>query len=196
MELGFFPGPQGLDVAGMHAAAEAGQLEVVFLLGADEIDTSRLGSAFVIYQGSHGDAGAARADVVLPGAAYTEKDATWVNTEGRVQFGRKAVFPPGEAREDWRILRALSEPLGHKLPYDTVEQLRLRMVEINPGFGRIDEIMPASWEAPSDAAGEVSDTPFVYPIENYYVTDAISRASPTMAACTVEILGIPQRLSA
>ena len=186
--LGLLPGEGGLDVPGIVKAAGNGEIEVLFLLGADEIDTAALGSAFVIYQGSHGDAGAARADVVLPGAAYTEKDATWVNTEGRAQLGRKSVFPPGDAREDWRILRALSEPLGHRLPYDTLDQLRARMVEIDPAFGRIDEVLAAGW-TPVPDAGTAGDAPFVYPIENYYVTDAISRASATMAACTLEILG-------
>ena len=118
LDLGFVPGEGGLDAAGMVAAAGAGKLDVLFLLGADEIDTAKLGSAFVIYQGSHGDAGAHRADVILPGAAYTEKAATYVNTEGRVQMTRKAAFAPGAAKEDWTILRALSEHAGQKLPYD------------------------------------------------------------------------------
>src|SRR6185437_8397115 len=103
-----------------------------YLLGADEIDMTRLGSASVIYQGHHGDAGARRADVVLPGAAYTEKDATYVNTEGRVQLGRRAVFPPGDAREDWTILRALSDVLGRKLPYDSLGQVRRALLAANP----------------------------------------------------------------
>jgi len=110
------PGEGGLDVAGMLAAAGKAQLEVLYLLGADEIDMKALGRAFVIYQGSHGDAGAERADVVLPGAAYTEKSGTYVNTEGRAQMASKAAFPPGDAREDWAILRALSAHVGHKLP--------------------------------------------------------------------------------
>ena len=117
-------------------AAASGEIEVVYLLGADEIDTGDLGSAFVIYQGHHGDRGAARADVVLPGAAYTEKDGTYVNTEGRVQLGRRAVFPPGEAREDWTILRALSGALGRPLPFDTLGELRRQMRAAHPVFGR------------------------------------------------------------
>ena len=116
LELGLVPGASGRDVEGILAGVEAGEIEVVWLLGADEIDTSRLEKATVIYQGHHGDAGAHVADVVLPGAAYTEKDGTWVNTEGRVQLGRRAAFPPGEAREDWAIIRALSEALGKTLP--------------------------------------------------------------------------------
>jgi len=183
LDLGFVPGEGGRDVAGILEGAESGAIEVVYLLGADEIDTSKLGSAFVIYQGHHGDAGAARADVVLPGAAYTEKDGTWVNTEGRVQLGRKAVFAPGEAREDWTILRALSDPLGHKLPYDTLGQLRQRLIAVNPVFAHIDDVAPAAWGA-FGSVGKGAGEAFTYPIQNYYMTDTISRASPTMAACT------------
>jgi NADH-quinone oxidoreductase subunit G len=183
LELGFVPGAGGRDVAGILAGAQSGAIEVVYLLGADEIDTAKLGKAFVIYQGHHGDAGAARADVVLPGAAYTEKNGTYVNTEGRVQLGRLATFPPGEAREDWKILRALSEPLGHKLPYDNLAQLRQRLIEVNPRFAHVDELVSADWGA-LGVAGPTGSGPFVYPIENYYMTDAVSRSSPTMAACT------------
>src|SRR5205085_9204187 len=117
--------------------------EVLYLLGVDELDLSDTGSAFVVYQGHHGDRGAARADVVLPGAAYTEKDGTYVNTEGRAQLGRRAVFPPGDAREDWKIVRALSEVLGHKLPYDTIGQLRRRLGSVAPSFANIDAVTPA-----------------------------------------------------
>jgi NADH-quinone oxidoreductase subunit G len=183
LELGFVPGAGGRDVAGILEGAQSGAIEVVYLLGADEIDTSKLGKAFVIYQGHHGDAGAARADVVLPGAAYTEKNGTYVNTEGRVQLGRLATFPPGEAREDWKILRALSEPLGHKLPYDNLAQVRQRLIEVNPRFAHVDDLVPAEWVA-FGVAGPTGSGPFVYPIENYYMTDPVSRSSPTMAACT------------
>ena len=183
LELGFVPGEGGRDVAGILEGAQSGAIEVVYLLGADEIDTTKLGQAFVIYQGHNGDAGAARADVVLPGAAYTEKNGTYVNTEGRVQLGRLATFPPGEAREDWKILRALSEPLGRKLPYDNLAQLRQRLIEVNPRFAHVDEVVPAEWTA-FGTAGPTGSGPFAYPIENYYMTDSISRSSPTMAACT------------
>ncbi|HEX9446545.1 MAG TPA: NADH-quinone oxidoreductase subunit NuoG, partial [Dongiaceae bacterium] len=111
LELGFVPGTGGRDVRGIMDGAQRGEIEIVYLLGADEIDMNRLGQAFVIYQGHHGDAGAHRADVVLPGAAYTEKDGTYMNTEGRTQLGQRAAFPPGEAKEDWAILRALSAVL-------------------------------------------------------------------------------------
>ena len=184
LDLGFLPGVGGRDVAGILDGAEKGEIEVVYLLGADEIDMNRLGKAFVIYQGHHGDAGAHRADVVLPGAAYTEKDATYVNTEGRVQVTRLAVFPPGEAKEDWKILRALAEVCGHAPGYDTLEQVRARLAEVNTVFGRPEELVPAAWEA-FGAEGDVAgDAKLDTTIANYYMTDPISRASTTMAECT------------
>ncbi|HYM33456.1 MAG TPA: NADH-quinone oxidoreductase subunit NuoG, partial [Candidatus Cybelea sp.] len=132
LDIGFVPGVGGRDVAGMLDGAVKGELGLVYLLNADEIDVGRLGSAFVIYQGTHGDRAAHRADVILPGAAHTEKDSTWINTEGRAQAARRAVPPPGDAREDWAIVRALSEALGKKLPYDTLAQLRVRLAQVAP----------------------------------------------------------------
>jgi NADH-quinone oxidoreductase subunit G len=195
LDIGFVPGGGGLDRDGILAAAQSGRIDVVYLLGADEIDTAKLGKAFVIYQGHHGDAGAHRADVILPGAAYTEKDATYVNTEGRVQLARRAAWPVGDARADWSIIRALSAQLGKTLPFDTLAQLRTQLVAANPLFAGIDRIKPAEWK-PFGKAGTVSDTPFVSPIENFYMTDPISRASPTMARCTAEILGQANRQAA
>jgi NADH-quinone oxidoreductase subunit G len=183
LDLGFVPGEGGRDLEGIFDGAGKGEIEVVYLLGADEIDMSRLGSAFVIYQGHHGDAGAHRADVILPGAAYTEKNATYVNTEGRAQMARLAVFPPGDAREDWKIVRALAEALGKTLPYDSLGQIRRRLAEAAPVFRAIDSVTPAE-PAVFIAAGTVGDAPFTMPIENYYMTDPISRVSPTMAKCT------------
>jgi NADH-quinone oxidoreductase subunit G len=182
LDLGFVPGPGGKDLAGILAGAEKGEIEAVYLLGADEIDMKRLGKAFVVYQGHHGDAGAHRADLVLPGAAYTEKDATYVNTEGRVQLGRRAVFPPGDAREDWTILRALSEALGKTLPYDGLGALRRSMVKANPVFTHIDDAPRSAW-GKFGKEGPVEAAPFVYPISDFHRTDAISRASVTMAEC-------------
>jgi NADH-quinone oxidoreductase subunit G len=183
LDLGFVPQSGGRDLAGILEGIGSGAVEVLYLLGADEVDVPRGGNAFVIYQGHHGDRGARAADVVLPGAAYTEKDATWVNTEGRVQLGRLAVYPPGDAREDWKILRALSEQLGKRLPYDLLGQLRRRMLEANPGFARIDEIVPSAWGA-FGTEGPVEPTPFAYPVADFYQTDPISRASVTMAKCS------------
>jgi NADH-quinone oxidoreductase subunit G len=182
LDLGLVPSAGGRDLGAILAGCQSGDVEVVYLLGADEIDMRRLGTAFVIYQGHHGDAGARRADVVLPGAAYTEKDATYINTEGRVQLGRRAVFPPGDAREDWKILRALSAAVGHKLPYDSLAQLRKRMLQANPVFAAVDEIVPAAWGG-FGREGAIDPAPFAYPIADFYRTDPISRASPTMAAC-------------
>jgi NADH-quinone oxidoreductase subunit G len=188
LDLGFVPQAGGRDVAGILAGCEAGEIDLVYLLGADEIDAGRLGRAFVIYQGHHGDEGARRADVILPGAAYTEKDATYVNTEGRVQLSRKAVFSPRDAREDWTIIRALSEAIGRKLPYDSLRDLRAHLIEANPLFAHIDDIVPASRNS-FGLEGSVDSAPFVYPIVDFYRTDAISRASPTMAACAAAIIG-------
>src|SRR5205807_10380620 len=119
--IGFLPETGGSDMAGIHDGSGRWEIDLVYLLGADEIHATRLGRTFVIYQGSHGDAGAHRADIVLPGAAYTEKSGLYVNSEGRVQLAERATFPPGEAREDWAILRALSGLLGKPLPYNDVE---------------------------------------------------------------------------
>jgi NADH-quinone oxidoreductase subunit G len=183
LDIDFVPGEGGLDVQGIMAGAQSGAVKLVYLLGADEIDMARLGGAFVVYQGHHGDAGAHRADVILPGAAYTEKNATYVNTEGRVQLARLAVYPPGDAREDWTIVRALSEALGKKLPYDSLRQLRSRMVEINSNFLNVDKATPATWH-PFGTEGAVEPAPFASSVDNFYMTDPISRASETMAHCT------------
>src|SRR5262249_23945832 len=131
LDLGFVPGEGGFTAPQM-AASDA--LDVVFLLGVDEIDIAP--GAFTIYIGSNGDRGAARADVILPGAAYTEKSGIYVNTEGRVQMGMRAAFPPGDAREDWAILRALSDVLGKRLPYDSLAALRAALFKEHPHLQR------------------------------------------------------------
>ncbi len=191
LDIGFVPDSGGKDVAGIIDGCRSGSVELLYLLGADELDFANTGSAFVIYQGHHGDRGAARADVVLPGCAYTEKDATYVNTEGRVQLGRRAVFPPGEAREDWAILRALSGALGRPLPFDSLHALRQLMRGAYPHLARVDEVVPEEW-GPFGDGGEVDETAFVYPIADYYRTDPISRASPTMAECSETYGGCPE----
>ncbi len=182
LDLGFLPGPGGKNLAEMLG----GGVDVLWLLGADEFDMTAIApETFVIYQGHHGDAGAARADVILPGAAYTEKPGTYVNTEGRVQAGYMAVRPPGDAREDWRILRAISAYMGHALPYDTIEQLRTRLALFNPLFGEtgmMHRLAGTNLAGPA-GGGALGTAPFVPAVQNYYQTDAISRASPTMAAC-------------
>jgi len=183
LDIGFVPGAGGPNVDGIVAGCRSGHIEVLYLLGADEIDCSDLGSAFVIYQGHHGDAGARRADVVLPGCAYTEKDGTYVNTEGRVQLARRAVFPPGEAREDWRILRALSAALGRPLAFDTLRELRRRMWDAHPVLTESDVVTRSPWKVFGES-GPVAPGPFEYPIKDFYRTDPISRASETMAQCS------------
>ncbi len=191
LEIGFVPGEGGLDTVGILDGAAKGDIEVVYLLGADEIDTSKLDKAFVIYQGHHGDAGAHAADVILPGAAYTEKEGTYVNTEGRVQRGRTAIFPPGIAKEDWAVIRALSTVIGKQLPFDSIKAVRARMVDINPTFINVDSIKPADW-ADFGTAGTMGADAFVSAIDNYYMTDPISRASETMAKCTATFGGQEQ----
>ena len=184
LDLGFVPGPSGKSVAQMLD----GGVDVLWLLGADEIDTARIGSnTFVVYQGHHGDAGAHGANVILPGAAYTEKSGTYVNTEGRVQRGFMAAHPPGDAREDWTIIRAFSQLVGKKLPYDTIDALRARLEQVNLVFSRIGYLPRFGCSDLSGPAGDpaaVTNAPFVPAVANYYQTDSISRNSPTMAACT------------
>jgi NADH-quinone oxidoreductase subunit G len=183
-DLGLVPGKGGLDVGAMLEAASAGKLDVVYLLGADEIDMARLGDAFVIYQGSHGDRGAHRADVILPGAAYTEKDATYVNTEGRVQMTARAVLPPGEAREDWTILRALSAVLGKTLPFDTAQQLRAAMFTAHPHLALLDLVVAADAadvERLAARPAKPGKERFGTAIADFYLTNPIARASAIMA---------------
>ena len=187
LDLGFVPGEGGLDTGRILDGAATGDIKVVYLLGADEIDTKDLDKPFVIYQGHHGDAGAHVADVILPGAAYTEKNATYVNLEGRVQRGQLAVHPPGDAREDWKVIRALSDALNATLPYKTLADVRQGLVKANTVFQGIDDIQAAAW-GDFGGSGDVSGA-FTYPIANFYMTDPISRASATMAECTDEILG-------
>ena len=182
LDLGATPGPDGLDAAAM---TQAGALDVLINLGADEIEVAP--GAFVVYVGTHGDRGAHRADVILPGAAYTEKPALYVNTEGRVQLAERVVFPPGDAREDWAILRALSGALGQPLPFDTLVELRRKLFAEHPHFARIDQI----------STGDVGDvttlatraavamrTPFAAAINDFYLTNPIARASAVMAECS------------
>ena len=171
----------------MLDAAKAGDLDVLILIGADEIDTTNLGSTFVIYMGTHGDAGAHRADVILAGAAYTEKQVTYVNTEGRPQMTQRASYPPGDAREDWAILRALSDQLGSTLPWDTLDELRGAMYRIAPQLMRLDQRTPADAAELADLAkaeGAMSDSPFHSPVTDFYMTNPIARASRTMAECS------------
>jgi NADH-quinone oxidoreductase subunit G len=189
LDLGFAPGKGGRNVEAILDGAGTGEIEVVYLLAADEIDMSRLGSAFVIYQGHHGDAGAHRADVILPGAAYTEKSGTWVNSEGRAQRGLRAAFPPGEAKEDWAIVRALSGVLDQTLPFDSLGALRAQLREAHKSFAALDERSPGAWGAFGADGGTLGDGPFAPAIGNFYMTCPISRASATMAECAAAFAG-------
>jgi NADH-quinone oxidoreductase subunit G len=181
LDLGLVPGAGGLDA---RAMAESGALDVLFNLGADEIEIER--GAFVVYIGTHGDKGAHRADVILPGGAYTEKTGTYVNLEGRPQFAERAIFPPGDAREDWAILRALSEAVGAKLPFDSQSQLRAALARAHPHLVQIDVVTPADGSAIAGigGAGELGSAPFASTISDFYLTNPIARASRVMAECS------------
>ena len=174
-----------INIAEIFAGCVSGDIKFVYLLGADEFDMGLLGNSFVVYQGSHGDDGAHRADVIFPAATYTEKEATYVNMEGRVQRTKRAVFPVGQAKEDWKILRALSDVLVKQLTYDSVGELRKRMEQVAPHFAKVGEIVPAQpvsgYQKPKTL---ITSEPFDNFIINFYMTDPISRASKVMAECT------------
>ncbi|KAF9917929.1 NADH dehydrogenase (ubiquinone) 78K chain precursor, 5-prime end [Lobosporangium transversale] len=181
------------DIGFAPKAKEASKASVVYLLEADEISPSDIPKdAFVIYQGHHGDVGAQYADVILPGATYTEKSATYVNTEGRPQMTRAAVSPPGAAREDWKIIRAISEVAGVTLPYDDIHQVRDRLRDIAPSFANYNVVEPSSVAVASLGLSTLNKsnlksarTAFTPVITDYYMTDSITRASSTMAKCSV-----------
>ena len=183
LDLGFVPGEGGLTFAQM---LEPGALDVLFNLGADERDVAP--GAFVVYQGSHGDRGASRADVILPGAAYSEKSATWVNTEGRVQMGNRAAFPPGDAREDWAILRALSDVLGKRLPFDSLTALRRALYAAHPHLAAIGAVAPGTVAEAVDRlaglGGSATGPAFASPVTDFYLTNPIARASRILAECS------------
>jgi NADH-quinone oxidoreductase subunit G len=195
LDLGFVPDKGGKDTAGILG----GGMEFVYLLGADECDLSRLGSAFVVYQGSHGDRGAERADVVFPGAAYTEKSATYVNTEGRAQQTVRAVFPPGEAKEDWTIIRALSQRAGKTLPYDTLNALRAAMYRAAPQLAALDQVETrtvSGLETLANLKGKVQQQVFAPAIDDFYLTNPIARSSAVMAGLSALRQSRDQKLSA
>jgi len=189
LDMGFLPGEGGLSTDAILDAAQQGAIETVYLMGADELDTSKLKDAFVIYQGHHGDNGAHVADVILPGAAYTEKSGLYVNMEGRVQMSDRAVSPKGDAKEDWAIIRALSAKIGRVLPYDSLDALREKLMADHPTFMSLDT---APDRAVFDAAtlgtkGPLSTAPLKNPIEDFYMTNPIARASNVMAECSAVI---------
>ncbi|MEP7130153.1 MAG: NADH-quinone oxidoreductase subunit NuoG, partial [Sphingomicrobium sp.] len=175
----------GYSQKGGIADLEAAAPELVLLLGADEVAADRFKGAYKVYIGHHGDAGARMADLVLPGAAYAEKHGTYVNTEGRVQRAERAVFPPGKAREDWAILRAVSELAGKTLPFDSFSQLRAAMIAEYPELGR-DGLIDLPWSPPKLPAK--AECPIRYPIGDFFLTNAICRNSPTMQRCSDELV--------
>jgi NADH-quinone oxidoreductase subunit G len=172
---------------GMTSLAEAAP-KLLFLLGADEADLSAFGKSFKVYLGHHGDKGAHAADVILPGAAYTEKHGIHANLEGRVQYSEKAVDPPGDARADWSILRALSDALGKPLPFDSHAQLRQRLFADYPAFAT-PGLASFAWAPPKLAAAKLAKgTAIAYPIRDFYLTNPIARSSPTLQRCSAELL--------
>jgi NADH-quinone oxidoreductase subunit G len=193
LDLGLVPG------AGGKTAAEIAQGgdDLLVLLGADEIEVKP--GPFVVYIGTHGDRGAHRADVILPVATYDEKYALYVNTEGRVQLANRAAFPPGDAREVWAILRALSDVLGKKLPYDSLQQLRQALTAAHPHFARIDQIEAAN-AADIEKLAKLGGTPdkaaLKSPVTDFYLTNPIARASAIMAECSALARGAANTLTA
>ena len=193
LDLGFLPSKGGRDFAGILGGVAEKAIDVVYNLGCDEFDSSKLAGAFVIYQGHHGDAGARVADVIFPGASYVEQSGVYANMEGRAQIALRAHFPYGEAREDWAILRALSDRLGKTLPYDDLLALRQAMIADAPVLGRIDQ--GPSGDAPLDLSkvgvkGVLSEAPFRSPVRDFYLTNPIARASKTMAECSAAMSGV------
>ncbi len=183
LDLGFVPGEGAKNTSEMLS-----NTDLLFLLGADELDMMKRTRGFTVYIGSHGDVGAHHCDVILPAAAYTEKSGTWVNTEGRVQRGSRAAFAPGDAREDWAIIRALSDVLGKKLPFDSLAQLRSKLFEEYPHFAAIDEIAAGDETGVENMAkgkvGKLGKTAFVSPVTDFYMTNPIARSSAVMAECS------------
>jgi NADH-quinone oxidoreductase subunit G len=182
LDVGFVPGANGVD-----AATQITTMDVLFLLGADEINLSKKGVNLTVYVGSHGDNGASNADVILPGAAYVEKSGIFVNTEGRVQLSQRATFAPGDAREDWAIIRALSETLGKRLPFDSLSQLRAKLYAAHPHFAGEDEIVRGGADeiaAVAKKPRKMNKSGFASPVKDFYLTNPIARASAVMAECS------------
>ncbi len=185
MDIGFTPGKGGKNTKNILKSISNGKIKFLWLLGADEIDLSNLKNCFVVYQGHHGDEGAKIADVILPGAAYTEKNGIYVNLEGRVQQAMKATFPPGNAKEDWSIIRALSEKLNCNLPFDNQNELRKLLFEEFPHLKFNDQIKTSKWKN-LGKKGKINSEKIEMTMSNFYMTCSISRSSKTMAECFKE----------
>lgn len=186
LDIGFVPEEKGKDTVKILRSAGRKEIKLIYLLGADEVPMNVLKETFVIYQGSHGDKAAHTADVIFPAAAYSEKDALYVNTEGRVQEAKRAVFPPGEAKEGWKIIRALSEIMHKKLPYDKREDILNKLAKTIPAYKDFNTIAKGDWGKTEKS--EVRRGIITLPINNYYQTNPIARASITMAKCVEEIV--------
>ena len=185
LDVGFLPGKKGLGAKDICEASERGVIDFVWLLGVDNHLVSKLKNSFVVYQGHHGDLGANIADVILPGAAYTEKSSIYVNSEGRPQLAKQAVYPPGNAKEDWKIIRAFSDVIDKKLPFDDLNSLRNKIFEEFPHLSKIDTIKNNRWSKFGNK-GKLTDSKISSIIDNFYMTCPISRSSQTMAACINE----------
>jgi NADH-quinone oxidoreductase subunit G len=195
LDIGFVPHDGGVCSADQIKLAGQGELDVLFLLGADEYDMTAMGKAFVVYIGSHGDRGANRADVILPGATYTEKSGTYVNTEGRVQVTTRTVFPPGDAKEDWAIIRALSGVIGRPLPYNSLTQLRAAIYAQVPHLARIDQIAlgnATDLRKLAKASIKTKAAPYKSQVADFYLSNPIARASAVMAECAAMAAGLRQ----
>ncbi len=190
LDLGFVPEQNGLSTHDIIAGCQRGQIKAIILNGVDTIPGGSFGEAAVIYIGHHGDEGAHRADIILPGLAYTEKFATYVNTEGRPQQTQKAVANPGDAQDDWWLIAELAQKCGINLTLKTRSDVLALMVKLNPIFSHLNQIVPAEWvKITSKYPETLSHIAFKSPIDNYYMSDPISRHSSIMAACVTEILG-------
>jgi NADH-quinone oxidoreductase subunit G len=185
LDIGFVPDEKGRTTNEILAGGGNGDLEVVFLLGADEININALEKPLVIYQGHHGDIGASRADIILPSAAYTEKSATYVNLEGRAQRTELVVFPVGGAREDWKIINDISAKLN-KRTYNDIDEVRSELAKINSAFANIDTVVKEKYPDPKNSPQKVTNRPIETEFFNFYLTDPISRMSKTMNACNKE----------
>ncbi|HMP55637.1 MAG TPA: molybdopterin-dependent oxidoreductase, partial [Novosphingobium sp.] len=160
--------------------------KLLISLGADEVDYAKFADSIIVYVGHHGDKGAHAADIILPASAFTEKAGTYVNTEGRVQFAEKAVFAPGDAREDWTVLRAMADALGVSVGFDSFDELRAAMIAAVPALG-VEGLADYGALPKADAKAK-AEGPVGYPVKDFYLTNPIARASETMQRCSAELL--------
>lgn len=188
LDIGFVPGKEGLEFSEIIPATHDGRIQVLFLLGVDEIAEKVSNDAFTVYIGHHGDKGAQNADVILPGAAYTEKEGIYVNTEGRSQYAHKAVNPPGEAKEDWKIIAELLHKMGYKKTYHSINDVRKDLELENGEFSENCSFSKRHWN-PNIGKKSTLVREEIFPIiTNFYMTNIISKYSKIMAQCTEEIL--------